>query len=249
MREQILQGKLGLPSYSKFSQLIGAEYTNLADKMFQAMWNAYLLNKGTISLPYWYDRFNNPTVFNQVLISLAKGNWTISHAVESRNWAEARLNEDKLLEFCTQTELEQVRAHNKFKQYRMTNEPSTVVNKTKVNGKVKHTGLVRTGFAKAGNTQFSIDTELLDSYSMIISANLTKSMDKIARLQPNLRHDAASYDAISVDILNYHLANPGEVFTRGSNYSDSRGRAISSCLAKVANPISNKDFRALLVIV
>jgi len=246
-REQILYGNLNLPHYDRFASKLGNHYASLASKMFDALWRAYLKDKGSINLPFWSSRFDNARVFNIVLMSLSDAKWLISHVIPERNWAEASLNEAKLLEYCTPNELESVRAFHKFKQYRLTNEKSTLVSATRINGRTRNTGLLRTGFMKAGNTKFSYDQQTMVDYSDTIQRNLTKSMDKIAELCPNLRHDRASYDTISIDILNYHLSTT-ETFTRGNSYNDSRGRAISSSLSKVANPISCKDFRALLVI-
>lgn len=247
MKEQLLAGKLDLPNYQAFVSAIGPEMANLADKLFQALWYQYLKDKGTINSTYWSSRFNNPFVFNQVIMSLSKAGWLISHAIPARNWAEMHINEDKLLEFVSQQDLEQIRAFNKHRQYLPTHELSTIDNLTRINGKSKSTGLQRTGFMKAGNSQYKYDTQMMQDYSLIIQANLTKSMDKIAQLHPNMRHDRASYDTISIEIFD-HLVQSNETYTRGNNYSDSRGRAISSALSKVANPISQKDFRALLII-
>ena len=247
MKEQLLAGKLDLPNYQAFVSAIGPEMANLADKLFQALWYQYLKDKGTINSTYWSSRFNNPFVFNQVIMSLSKAGWLISHAIPARNWAEMHINEDKLLEFVSQQDLEQIRAFNKHRQYLPSMELSTIDNLTRINGKSKSTGLIRTGFMKAGNSQYRYDTQMMQDYSLIIQANLTKSMDKIAQLHPNMRHDRASYDTISIEIFD-HLVQSNETYTRGNNYSDSRGRAISSALSKVANPISQKDFRALLII-
>lgn len=247
MKEQLLAGKLDLPNYQAFVSAIGPEMANLADKLFQALWYQYLKDKGTINSTYWSSRFNNPFVFNQVIMSLSKAGWLISHAIPARNWAEMHINEDKLLEFVSQQDLEQIRAFNKHRQYLPSMELSTIDNLTRINGKSKSTGLIRTGFMKAGNSQYRYDTQMMQDYSLIIQANLTKSMDKIAQLHPSMRHDRASYDTISIEIFD-HLVQSDETYTRGNNYSDSRGRAISSALSKVANPISQKDFRALLII-
>ena len=247
MRDQLFRGSLELPNYAAFSDKIGSDYAKLASKLFTALWHAYLKDKGTVSLVYWADRFDNAEVFNIVLLSLSDAGWITCHSIPARNWAEARLNETKLLEYCTIEELESIRAFNKFAHYRLTNEPSTKSRATRVNGKTLDTGLVREGFMKAGNTRFSYDQNYMAQYSELIRLNLTKSMDKIAEMYPQMRHDRASYDAISSEILDYHL-NTNDSFTRGDNYNDSRGRAISSALSKVANPISCKDFRALLVI-
>lgn len=248
MRESILQGKLELPNYAGFSKKIGPEMAEIANKMFKALWLNYLKNKGSISLTYWSERFHNPRAFNIVLMSLSKAKWIESHSIPARNWAEATLLEDKLLQFVSIDELEQVRAFNKFQQYRQVNELTSVSNTTRINGRTRDTGLTREGFMKAGNVEYSYDAKYMEDNYDTIKANLTKSMDKIADMCPNLRHDRASYDSISVDVLDYHINNPKERFRGGRRDSDSRGRNIQGPLSKVGNYISCKDFRSLLVI-
>jgi len=247
MREIILENKLGLPSYQNFQKVIGSEYAALADKMFKAMWYQYLRNKSSISTTFWSNRFENPIIFNKVLIALSDSGWIVSHAIPERNWGEAYINESKLLQYVTQDELETVRANHKFAQYILTKETATQAKITRINGKREFTGLVREGFMKAGNTVFTYDQHYMSEYKDIVQQNLTKSMDKIASMCPSLRQDKASYDTITIEILDYHLTTDDE-FTRGENDSDTRGRAISAALGKVANPISCKDFRSLLVI-
>lgn len=247
IREQLLDGRFGLPSYQKFVSAIGSDYAKLADDMVKAMWYQYLRNKGSINGPYWAEKFNDPQIFNMVLISLSNGKWITSHSIPARNWSEIHLNEDKLLEFVTTPELQKIRAYHKFTQYVPKCEVSELSNKVRVNGRIKETGIERHGFKSAGNTRFKYDTEMIDSYFEPIGKNLTKSMDKLAKIYPEMRHDLASYDTINIEILNY-IVDTDETYTRGNNYCDSRGRAISSILSKVANPLSDKDFRALLVI-
>ena len=252
MREQLFLGKLELPSYQNFVDAIGAEYALLANKFVKALWHQYLLNKGSVSLPYWHDRFNNEAVFNRVLISLSDAGYIESHAIPARNWAEANLVEDKLLQFVTSTELEQIRATYKFHKYTLKEDISNKSTMTRLNGKTLDTGLVREGFMKAGNTKFNYDTSYISNYYDVIRHNTTKSMDKIktiiSKQGGNFVSDRATYDTVSVEILDFHTFNPNATFSRGNNYSDSRGRAISSGLSKVFNPISNKDARSLLVI-
>ena len=247
VQQRLLEGHLDLPNYQGFAKLIGTEDTDVAVKFFKALWQAYLKDKGKISLPYWSSKFISQDHFNIVLKSLSKANWIISNVVPARNWADAWLNEDKLLTLVTPEALERVRASNKFQKYTLSSCESTKTSATRINGKVQNTGLVREGFMKAGNTKFSYDTAMIEEYKPIIQANLTKSMDKIAEIWPELRHDQASYDTISIEMLNYYTHST-EVYTRGDNYNDSRGRAISSSLGKIGNPVSSKDFRALLVI-
>ena len=252
VRANLMEGKLDLPAYDKFVRSIGAEYTDLADRMFKSMWNAYLRNKGSIALPYWSKKFDNAEVFNAVLISLADAGWITTKSLPTRNWAEASLVEEKLLTIVTPDELVSIRANNKFKKYILTDKLSIQDSSTKQNGKITDTGLVRRGFKLAGNTKFQYDTDYMLKYFEAISRNTTKSMEKIAKiiseLGSELRKDGASYDTISVEILNYHIYNSQEMFTTGNNTNDSRGRAIKDALSKVFNPISNKDARSLLVI-
>ena len=256
-RSAILDGRLPLPSRPAFVAGIGEHYTELAEDMFTAMWYAYLhngsknpttnKNSSVVNLPFWSDKFDNTNVFNIVLQSLANAGWIHSISVPSRNWAEAGLVEDKLLQYVTVDELQSVRAYRKFQCYILEDKPSTKQSSTRVNGKTKDTGLRRPGFLATGNTRFSYDTDYMLQYEDVIKANLTKSMDKIAEEWPNMRHDSASYDIISCTIFDY-LVSSNEIYTRGNCYIDSRGRAISSCLSKVANPLGFKDFRALIVI-
>lgn len=246
MRDYILAGSLPLPSYEKFIDAIGLDYTKLTDKLFKALWYNYLKDKGSVSGTYWYDKFQSPGVFNTILKSLSEAGWLTSHSIPARNWAEIQLNEDKLLQYVSMDELEQVRAHNKFKKYMLKHDDSTLTQATRLNGKVCNTGLTRAGFAAAGNTPFTYDKHYMDEYAPVIQQNLTKSMDKIAEIYPELRSDRATYDTISIEVLEY-LRQSNETFTRGNNYNDSRGRAISASLGKIANPISVKDMRALLV--
>jgi Flp pilus assembly protein TadB len=90
--------------------------------------------------------------------------------------------------------------------------------------------------------------EMLAKYESAVVKNLTKSMDKIRNMYPEMKSTVSSYDEVSAGIYEWHKDNELEVFTTGNSINDSRGRAISSALSKVANPISQKDFRACLII-
>jgi hypothetical protein len=248
MRDQILNSTLTLPSHSVFLNALGSHQTEVAERFFQALWHNYLKDKSATSLPYWSEQFESQATFNVVLKSLAKAGWIIAHSIPARNWAESQINEDKLLQYVSIDELEQVRAHNKFIKYRLTQNQATTNNSTRINGRTKDTGLVREGFRKSANTKWQYDVSILTEYQPVVQANLTKSMDKIAEMYPELRSDRASYDTISTDILHFHLHSFDKQFSAGERNSDSRGRNISGALSKVANPISCKDFRASIII-
>jgi hypothetical protein len=248
MRESLLNGKLYLPSRDNFVKAIGPELAEMTDKFFTALWHRYLLNKSVTSLPYWAEKFNNPRVFNIVLMSLSRAKWIVTNSIPARNWGEVCLNEDKLLEFVSPSELKHIRAYHKFANYISDNKEAIHNNKTMIAGKVAITGIVREGFRLAGNTRYQYDTKLIEDYQYILEHNITKSMDKMKEKYPKFKSDETTYDTISIDVLNYHISNPELIMTRGENVNDSRGRAISSSLAKVFNPISSKDARSLLII-
>ena len=247
IRDSLLQGILYLPSYQLIAEKLSAESALTASHMFQAMWHNYLKNKGSISLVYWSKQFSNQEHFNIILKSLADANWITSHAIPARNWAEAHLNEDKLLQYVSPDELESIRAYHKFQQYKLGQAKAQCNDKVRLNGRTRKTGLIREGFRLASNVTYKYDVDTLARHKTAIQRNLTKSMDKIAEMYPNMTHDRASYDTISCDILDYHLSYDG-TFSNGQHYIDSRGRNIQGNLSKVANYVSSKDFRASLVI-
>lgn len=246
-RYNLLNGNLETPGFNKIKDKLGKEVAELTDKMFQAMWKAYLLNKGGISLPYWSNKFNNPATFNIILMSLSKAGWIDSHSIPSKNWAEANIKESKLLSIVTMQELESIRARNKFQKYIITNKAPISNDRVRRGGKTVKTGLIRDGFKAAGNTEFTFDKEMMIEYYDVIVAQLVKGMDKVRELWKDMRRDGASYDEVAKEILDYYIQSD-EVYKLGENISDSRGRAIYQILKKVFNPISNKEARSLLVI-
>lgn len=245
-RASILDGNLPLPN--QFIKLIGRDYLEPMEKMWSALWFNYLKNKGSISLPYYYEMFDNRQAFNQFLFHLSKSGWATTTVIPARHWAEAMLNEDKLLQLVTPDELTQVRAYKKFNQYILTDNVDTRSNRTKLGNKILDTGISRPGFAKLSATRFQYDTNKLEEYREAIQLTLTKGMDKVAEEFPEMKRDAADYGAISKAILDYHMYHSEAAFTLDANVNDSRGRAIKQALKKVFNPISSKDARSLLVI-
>lgn len=246
IRAQILDGNLTLPNHQQFVDQFGQD-GNVAAKFFKSLWHAYLLNKGSVNLTYWAEQFGSVKNFNTVLKVMSDNKWIVSHSIPARRWAEAHLNEDKLLRYVTPDELAHVRAEKKFIKYQPEYLRSEINNLTRQNGKVMNTGLVRYGFQASGKTPFAYDLKYLTKYQDAIILNTIKGMTKVREFYPEMQSDEASYDAVSARIVEYLVQHP-EYYTMGSNYSDSRGRAIKEALSKVCNPIGYKDFRALLVI-
>jgi hypothetical protein len=120
---------------------------------------------------------------------------------------------------------------------------ATKDNLTRINGKVKHTGLTRKGFAKSSQTQFQFDRETIAEYYDIIVEEVNKGMWKVRQFYPEMRSDSASYDSISTTIVD-HILSRDYTYSSGQFHSDSRGRNISGMLDKVFNPIGFKVARA-----
>lgn len=244
MRNEILEGNLEYPGMALFMEY--PEQAGDIKAFWKAIWLNFLSDNDTNGL-HWYDKLGH-TLYNDMVRRLCKHGWITSHSLTGRKWASVELNKDKLLEFVTEDELENVKACRKYDKYLLECTRAKSSKLVRQNGKTRKTGLVRKGFRDAGNTQFGYDMAKLEQYEEAVKLNLTKSMDKIRQDYPEMRSTSASYDNVSVGIFDWHADNPTEIFTTGDNISDSRGRAISSALRKVANPISSKDFRAALII-
>lgn len=244
MREKILEGKLSYPGSAIFRDY--PEQEKEIDRFWKAVWFNYLNNNDTNGL-YWYEELG-AKLYNDLIRRLCKHGWVTSHSMSGRKWASVEINLNKLLEYVTEDELEVVKAEYKYSKYLLEFSEATKATSVRQNGTTKKTGLVRKGFRNAGNTQFGYDMTALAKYEDAVIKNLTKSMDKIRVMYPEMQSSISSYDEVSAGIYEWHKDNEYEVFTTGDNVSDSRGRAISQSLGKVANPISSKDFRAALVI-
>lgn len=244
-REAILEGNNPIP----VDLMKGMPEFDLIKQFCNALWNNYIKNPNYLTaIPYWYDKFQNEMNFRKALIALGKGGWINSTCSYAASWGQVQLNEDKLLEYCEKEELNHVRAKFKYSKYALEFKDSIYTNVTKLGNEFTDTGLERVGFAMAGNTQFGFDTRYLTKYKEAICMNFTKGMDKVREYYPEMPSDEASYDSVSVGVLDLYESNPEELYTTGENVSDSRGRAISSSLRKIGNPIGYKDMRALLVV-
>lgn len=244
MREDLLEGKLEYPGLMSIIKFIEKETTIYS--FWNALWVSFLNNEDVNGL-HWYEELGSEC-YNYVIRALDSHNWVTSQSLTGRKWASVALNEDKLLEFVTPDELQVIKAKYKYSKYTLTRTRSTAVDCVKQNNTIRRTGLIRKGFCAAGNSEFKFDTEKLAKYAPTVKLNLCKSMDKIRKMYPAMRSDSATYDNVSTGLFEWHCDNPNEIFTTGNSIIDSRGRAISKCLSKVTNPISNKDFRACLII-
>jgi len=244
MRKEILKGALALPG-NRILELYPDQYKDI-EAFWSAVWFNFLNDNETNGL-HWYERLGIK-LYNDLIRRLSHHGWIESNSLVGRKWASVKLLTKNLLYHVSEEELENVKAEHKYDKYMLGFNEVGQSDLVRQNGKTTRTGLVREGFRDSGSTQFAFCMETLGKYEDALVKNLTKSMDKIRRVYPEMKSTKSSYDEVSVAIYNWHKDNSEELFTTGKNVSDSRGRAISACLRKVTNPIANKDFRASLII-
>lgn len=244
IREELLEGRLPFPGSKLFEKYPDKE------KIIRRFWKVVFLNylNGTATNALkWYEELGKG-VYNDVVKRLSYHGWVQSNSLPGRRWADVELCVSKLLEFVEEEELEGIKAKYKYSKYLLGFSESTKPKSVRQNGKVRETGLVREGFMKAGNTEFGFDTAMAEKYQVAIAKNLVKSMKKVREIHKDMETSLSSYDEVSERLLEHYIENHLETYTTGDSYIDSRGRAVSSVLSKVFNPIGNKDARALLVI-
>ncbi len=249
-REMLFNGKLYMPKIKKIKNIYGKKVYSEIESMFEAMWFQYLVNgnESTVSLPYWAKRIQNPNAMNIALKLLSDAGWIVSKSLSINNWGEAYLVETKLLEYVSKKELASIRKQYKFSKYILKYEDDAKSNsRTRMNGVVRNTGIVREGFRQTGNTVFEFDLDTMEKYKDQVILLINKSIDKMAIKYPQILDDLANYAELGKEIVDYYLWDNGQ-YTAGQNTNDSRGRNISGMLNKIGNPIGFKVMRSLLVI-
>ncbi len=249
-RDMIFNGKLFMPKIIRIQQIYGNKVYEEIEKFFDAMWYTYLQEgaSGTVSLPYWAKRINQIKAMNIALKLLSQNGWIITNVQPGNNWGEAKLNEEKLLQYMDKKELASIRKSIKFSKYVLSLEPEAQQNDlVRINGKIKKTGLKREGFRKTANTKFEFDLDVMEEYRDEVITLVNKGIDKIALKHPNINNDLANYGNVGKEIVEHYIWDNGQ-YSAGQNKLDWRGRNISGMLNKIGNPIGFKIMRALLVI-
>lgn len=254
IRDQILTNQLELPAIHNLT------VTTEVQAMFRAMWYAYITRgyhittKGivsnAISMTYWAKRINDPRLHNQVLKILADNGWITVSTRPNNNWSEAYINESKLLTYCTKTELDRTRMFYKFSKYILTQhsiDQDYGATKTKANGKIFDSGLVRNGFAKSGKVNYQFDTDAMHKHQVLVTAEINKGIEKMIIQYPQIALDHANYRELGTEIVQAYIHHKG-TYNAGPRTSDPRGRNNRGDLSKIGNPISFKIMRSLLVI-
>ncbi len=239
-REDLLEGKIELPE--QILEIVGVEQ-DVAKDMFQAIWYNYLKNKKPTNSTYWYDRFEDPKVFNQYIMHLSKSGWITSTVLPRRHWAELSFNEKKLEKYVSGVEIEELRYENKLSKYLLTDQVcKKELGLTKTPKGIKAVGITRKGFEKSAKSLFRLDSEMLMKYEDAVVLNVVKGIKEM-----DLDIDIAEYSNVAKGVIDAYICKDKEYCMNGS-ISDSRGRNIFKGLSKIFNPVGFKDARALLVI-
>jgi len=199
-----------------------------------------------MSIPYWADKVGHSNLDN-FIFALAQAGWLVSRANARAKWGEFSLSQPMIDKYLTRAEQIAYKRKLRVAKYSMSYVENYATDMVKTAEGIKATGLVREGFTKCSNLPFKLDTAMLAKYYDAIQLNLTKSMDKVIEKYPTISHDETNYKEITKDLLDKYIFSDG-VYNLEGNTSDSRGRAIYNGIKRVGNPISNKDFRACLVV-
>ena len=226
-------------------------YIDYTSRNTQAFFSALdrAVENGTfrLSLVHWSTRIEAEHLVRLTYVLSHLGFCT---SIVRRNWSELVIDQNKLYSYISKDEVDARRKYLKFRKYAMVLDkedyPSTLV---KVGNQIKETGLTRRGFAKVAKNPFKLDTNKLDEYFQPIYENIVKTITRAiekGKLKDPYFDDKANYEQVAKEVLNYYCDYDG-LYNLEYNLSDARGRAIFGALKRVANPISSKDIRALLV--
>lgn len=255
IREQILQNKLELP------KIIGLNITEDCEAMFRSLWHAYIIHghhtternlvSNAISMTYWAQRIANPKLHNQLLSILSDAGWITVSTRPKNNWSEAWLNPSKLLEYCTQDELDRTRLFYKFSKYKLElhhDDKPYPSNVTSVHGKSQKTGLSKPGFAASGKVKYAFDTVAMFNHKSFVVEQINKGIDNMINQYPQILEDHANYRELGLEIVDSYIYAEDNIYNAGPNRLDQRGRNIRGDLSKIGNPVGFKIMRALLII-
>ena len=252
IRAQIMAGKLTMPNIHDMKAVYGVEVYQQIQAMFGAMWHTYLAKgaQSPISLPYWAKRIKHPRAMNQALKLLSDNGWITVSTRPNNNWAEAYLNEFKLLTYVDRQQLDSVRMFHKFSKYQLelhSLDQDFGATKTKSNGKVFNSGLVRNGFAKTGKVPYQFDTVSMLKHKHLVVSEVNKGIEKMILKYPQITHDHANYRELGTEVVDAYIYSNG-TYNGGPRTSDPRGRNNRGDLSKIGNPIGFKVMRSLLMI-
>ena len=239
--DEIINGILSVPA--QIMDIFGTddEMSGLIEGYWSALWHSFL-NEDGVSGIYWANAFRSSGYekeFTRLNYLLQKFGW-ISMEI-SQGFCAIQVEQDKLLKWVSKQEIKDVRRRFKLAHYKMHCEPSKTKDLVKIGNGYQKTGLVREGFAKAGNCRFGYDSRIIRKYQKEITEEVSKKL--IAGIKD------VQYKSVVIELIaEYASEDLSPKYTLGKNISDSRGRAIFDCTRRVFNPISHKTARACMVL-
>lgn len=216
--------------------------SKFTQRVLKSLERALVFNQDSIGLVQFSK--TNPAELVQLTFNLDKLN--LAKTKVTKNYNSLSFN----LSLLDKELVEDWRQLMKVKEYALRLDTTSYpANLTKVNGKMIDTGLVRKGFAKVAKRKFSFDTSYLEQFRRPILQNIikgiTKSIDK-GMISTKYFADKASYTELANALLDHYIANPDAYYNLERNNGESRGRSNFHAQKRIGNPITYKDFRAIM---
>jgi hypothetical protein len=227
---------------------IKPKYHDIAKSTFNSLHHQAMMSVNPMSTTYMADKWNNTKQFNKFLYTLSSLDILSVSTIPGSNWSEMKLTDDYLESiFGSKEQLISARTMYKREYYMLSSSTKLAeFDNVKTPTGIKKTGLHRPGFAMAGLTLFGFDIPMLSKYYDIISEQMKLSIEDTRKLHDGFK-DEVDFAIIIDEVLKYHL-NVDSTWNTGESLIDGRGRAISTSLSKIMNPISNKWARALITV-
>jgi hypothetical protein len=196
-----------------------------------------------IGLPYWSQK--NPVLVKNFTWLMTKLN--IGTTKVARNFSNFQLNigifdPADILVYRAKKKIEKMalRYDDRIYSDSLVSRPSGL----------KTDGVPRPNMLRTAKNGFAIDREMVKKYRRPILKNMVKSIAKgieLGHIKQKFFSDRASYYEIANLLLDKY-SNEDRIYNSEYNKQDQRGRAIKNILKRVGNYISNKDFRALIIV-
>ena len=129
-REQLLVGTCVFPEQIFNLLNVNESEKDIINEFWDALWNSFLRDKN-ISAIVWSEKFNDEKLFSQLLMHLSKAGWI--HTRVDNNYATIEFNNDKLLKWLSQDEINHMKFQHKTSHYRMNKAKSFLSNIVKIN--------------------------------------------------------------------------------------------------------------------
>ena len=143
------------------------------------------------------------------------------------------------------------RYQTRFQKYLLRNDTTVyATNLVKTPHGVIEEGPHRYGFMASAKNTFSFDTISMAKHRSAIVDEVIKGLKKqheLGKLTDTFFADDSNFGKIAVDLVDYYIDNPKDIYNNEFNVGDMRRRAIFQSMKRVMNPISYKVARSLMI--